>query len=582
MSRLKLVACFSNKILESLKHVFLMKVYQKTSTRRQKMLSEADIRMEIDEALKNKGWHLTGKNKNVFGERGYADYILKPKDREYPLIVIEAKKPNKNLNVALEQACGYAKKLKAPIAYASDGSTIKTLHIEKIKPLMINDEEIDEFISETLALKYLHTNEYNPTNKLIIKSRKELINIFSEANKELRKEGLQAGIERFTEFCNILFLKIFSEEEVIREQTGLMLRIKKQFRWDYFKSKDGIELLSYVNNVVLKDFREEYGKDIFSSLQIKNPVTLKRIIDKLDPLSLVETNSDIKGDAFEYFLKAYLASQSKDLGEYFTPRHIVKTLVKLVNPKFGETIYDPFCGTGGILIESFKHIYNKMPLNDENLKILKEDTIYGGEITKNARITKMNMILAGDGHNNIKRQDSLKNPSKIKYDVVLTNMPFSLGTFEGEYSNKYALRSSNGNSLCVEHCFDAIDDNSKNPRIGMIVPEGILFDSKFKKLREYIYRNSYVQNIISLPAGAFKPYTDVKTSIIYLTKVNQQKKLQKYVWHFTVNNDGLSLNSKRERKEGDNDLDVFLSFNGTENENTLLEVGFNKKLLNKY
>ena len=70
-----------------------MKVYQKTSTRRQKMLSEADIRMEIDEALKNKGWHLTGKNKNVFGERGYADYILKPKDREYPLIVIEAKKP---------------------------------------------------------------------------------------------------------------------------------------------------------------------------------------------------------------------------------------------------------------------------------------------------------------------------------------------------------------------------------------------------------------------------------------------------------------------------------------------------------
>ena len=184
--------------------------------------------------------------------------------------------------------------------------------------------------------------------------------------------------------------------------------------------------------------------------------------------------------------------------------------------------------------------------------------------------------ISGDGHNNIKRQDSLKNPSKIKYDVVLTNMPFSLGTFEGEYSNKYALRSSNGNSLCVEHCFDAIDDNSKNPRIGMIVPEGILFDSKFKKLREYIYRNSYVQNIISLPAGAFKPYTDVKTSIIYLTKVNQQKKLQKYVWHFTVNNDGLSLNSKRERKEGDNDLDVFLSFNGTENENTLLEVGFNK------
>ena len=543
------------------------------------MLSEADIRLEIDEALKNKGWTLSGQNKNVFTEKsslvGRVDYILKPKDRENPLVIIEAKKKGKDLNAALKQAQRYAEHFKSPIAYATDGSTIKTIHLSNLKPLILNGEEIDEFVSESLALQFLYTNEYNTIGKQVIKSRKELINIFASANKELRKEGLQAGIERFSEFCNILFLKIFSEEEDTRCEKGIDLRIPKEFNWNYFKNKDGNELLSYVNDTVLKHFQKEYGTDIFTTLQIKNPITLKKIIDSLDPLSLVDTNSDIKGDAFEYFLRAYLANQNKDLGEYFTPRHIVKTLVKLVNPKFGETVYDPFCGTGGMLIEAFRHIYNKMPRNEKTLQQLRQETIYGSEITKNARITKMNMILTGDGHNNILQQDSLKNPSRKKYDIVITNMPFSLGSYE-EYSGLYKLGSSNGNSLCIEHCFNAIDLNSGNPRIAIIVPEGILFDKKFKKLREYIYRNSYVKDIVSLPSGAFKPYTDVKTSILHLAQVNHHNKTQKSVWHYTVKNDGYTLNTKRRKKEGENDLDLFLSFYDVEDEDNLLHRGFNR------
>jgi len=543
------------------------------------MLSEADIRLEIDEALRNKGWKLSGKDKNVLTEKsssaGRADYALKPNDREHPLIIIEAKRRGKDLNEALKQALKYAEQFNSPIAYASDGSTIKTIHRKTLKPLVLDGEEVDEFISEDLALKFLHTNEYNTIDKQIIKSRKELINIFASANKELRKEGMQAGVERFSEFCNILFLKIFSEEEDRRREQNLEPRIRKDFNWNKFKDKNGDELLSYVNDTVLKHFQEEYGTDIFSPLQIKNPLILKKIIDSLDSLSLVDTNSDIKGDAFEYFLKAYLAKQNKDLGEYFTPRHIVKTLVKLVNPKFGETVYDPFCGTGGMLIEAFKHIYNKMPRNERTLQQLRRETIYGSEITKNARITKMNMILTGDGHNNILRQDSLKNPTQMKYDVVITNMPFSLGSYD-EYSGLYKLGSSNGNSLCIEHCFDAIDSNSENPRMGIIVPEGILFDKNFKKLREYIYKNSYVKDIVSLPSGAFKPYTDVKTSILYLTKINKNSKAQQSVWHYTVKNDGYTLNTKRQKKDGENDLDLFLSFYDTDDENNLLNLGFNK------
>ncbi|MEG7979291.1 MAG: SAM-dependent methyltransferase [Mollicutes bacterium UO1] len=287
---------------------------------------------------------------------------------------------------------------------------------------------------------------------------------------------------------------------------------------------EGEELLHYVNERVLNYFQEKYGSDIFSPLQLKNPATLKRIIDKLDKLSLTDINSDIKGDAFEYFLKVYLSKQQKDLGEYFAPRHIVKFLVKLTNPRFGEKVYDPFCGTGGILIEAYRHMYQKMPRESQKLQILKHKTIYGGEITQTARITKMNMILSGDGHNNIKRQDSLKNPVRGEYDVVITNMPFSLGNYP-EYASLYALGSANGNSLCIEHCLTALNKDYADGRIALIVPEGILFDRKFTKLREYIYQNSYVENIISLPTGTFAPYSNVKTSVFYLTVRKTEQKV---------------------------------------------------------
>lgn len=127
-----------------------------------------------------------------------------------------------------------------------------------------------------------------------------------------------------------------------------------------------------------------------------------------------------------------------------------------------------------------------MARTDANLKMLREKTVYGNEITNTARITKMNMILAGDGHSNIKMKDSLANPIDGKstyidekgeehhngYDIVLTNMPYSQKT---KYGNLYDLPSNNGDSICVQHCIKAVDSASENGRIALVVPEGFLF-----------------------------------------------------------------------------------------------------------
>jgi type I restriction enzyme M protein len=231
----------------------------------------------------------------------------------------------------------------------------------------------------------------------------------------------------------------------------------------------------------------------------------------LDPIALTNIDFDVKGEAFEHFLEQTTSTEN-DLGEYFTPRHIVKFIVNLVDPKFKETVYDPFCGTGGFLTESFKYIKdNTIIKTPEDEELLKENTIYGREITLNARIAKMNMILQGDGHSGIEKTDSLANPVEGLYDIVITNMPFSLPT---THSNLYqnGLAKNNGDSVCVLHCFNSLKEGG---RMALVVPEGFLFRKDSANVREFLLKHSKLQAVISLPQGAFLPYTAVKTDVLY-------------------------------------------------------------------
>ena len=230
----------------------------------------------------------------------------------------------------------------------------------------------------------------------------------------------------------------------------------------------------------------------------------------------------------------------------------MKTIVKLLRPMLGETIYDPFCGTGGMLIESFKQINNTMPHNKNSIEILKKSTLYGREITSIARIAKMNMVLIGDGHSNIERTNSLANPIDNKYDIIITNIPFSTKTPYGSY---YYLPTDNGDSICIQHCLKALNKDNPNSRLGIIVPEGFLFDSIYKKEREFLVKNFDLHTIVSLPDGVFLPYSPQKTDILY---IKIKDKIKSKIWFFEVKNDGFTLDNYRKQIKGDNDLNKFL------------------------
>jgi len=538
---------------------------------------ESSTRKKIDIWLKNLGWDINEESPtcNVFTERTKTkeqekklgrlepDYVLYKNNSDEILAIIETKKIGKNLKIALEDGIKlYASPLNAPIVFATDGTFINTRHIAENKELTIDNNPLNELVSEKILLRFIKEGaNIESLSKTIKYTRTELIKIFEWANNLLRKEGLRS-LDRFVEFSNILFLKLISEIEKDKEETGDERVLAEKYCWDTFKDLSADAMYGYINNTVLPYLVNRYNKtgDVFQDkLKIKKPETLKAIIDKLSPLPLINTDSEIKGDAFEYFLKSLV--MGNDLGEYFTPRHIVRIMVKLIDPKFGETVYDPACGTGGFLIEAFKHIKKICKPTKANIKKLKYKTVYGIELTDTARIAKMNMILTGDGHTNIKQYDSLENPIKNRYDVVFTNFPFSQDT---DFGGLYGFDTKDANPIFIKHIIDSLNDGG---RAGVVTFQGVLYDSKstYKNIRKFLLENCNLEAIIKLHNFVFRPYAGVHTSILIFKKGKPTKK----VWFFKVDNDGFKKTGSKKGRPPikKNDLD-FLETIWSEKENT--------------
>ncbi|MEF8880127.1 MAG: N-6 DNA methylase [Candidatus Thermoplasmatota archaeon] len=523
---------------------------------------ESATRKKIDAWLNNLGWNTDEEtsNCNVFTERlklknqqkklegKEPDYSLYKSNSDEIIAIVEAKRKGEDLEGILSEAIEkYVAPLSVPIIFVTDGTFVIGWHIDDNERLKIDGDILTSLVDEKTLLRFINEGaNISEVSDKVQYTREQLISIFKWANDLLRKEGIREGFDRFIEFANLLFLKLISEMERERERNGEERILEKKYCWDSFNTLPAETMMSYINDTVLPYLvlRYNHSGDVFQhKMSITNPKTLKKIVDRLDTLSLINTESDIKGDAFEYFLKNSV-TVGNDLGEYFTPKHIISFMVKIVNPQFGDKVYDPACGTGGFLIESFKYIKRYCKPTKENMKKLREDTIFGGEITNTARIAKMNMILTGDGHTNIKQIDSLKNPIKNKYDVILANPPYGTTTDNGDY---YQIPSKNGDVIFPQHMLKALKENG---RMAFIMQEGFFFRSGIDlKLRKYIIENYRIDAIISLPKGVFLPYTPVKTYILFISN----KKPTKKIWCYKIENDGYELTGLR-KKIPENDI----------------------------
>ncbi len=515
---------------------------------------ESATRKKIDLMLSNLHWVIDEYSEkcNVYTERAKTveqnkklrrknpDYVLYKTATDIPIAVIETKRSGQSLAKAQERAIEqYARPLGVNIVFVTDGSIIERFDIRSGTPLTLDDQIITDFLPEKQLLKHIEIGSALRSPERITYTKRELITIFSEANALLRKEGIREGIERFTEFSNLMFLKLISEIEEERENNGEERILDRTYCWESFCNLVPKQMLQYINSVILPKLVKEYNhsSDAFQRhLLINSSESLKKIVDKLTALKLLDADSDVKGDAFEFFLKNSV-SIGTDLGEYFTPRHIVKWVVDLVDPKFGDKVYDPACGTGGFLIEAFRHIKNKCSQTPKNIRFLKEEPIYGHEISGTAKIAKMNMIIIGDGHNNIVQVDRLKNPIHGKYDVVLTNFPFSQTT---DYSSYYGLNGQDANPVFIKHIIDAMKDGGI---AGVVMPEGLLFDenAEYIRVRKILMQTCDVLAVIRLHEFVFKPYTAQPTSILIFRKGQPTKR----VWFYDLREDGYKKTGRK-------------------------------------
>ncbi|MCA9352410.1 N-6 DNA methylase [Patescibacteria group bacterium] len=528
---------------------------------------ESASRKEVDRILDNLGWKTSEfkKDCNVFTERPrtkeeqekikakypkgrFPDYVLYKSDTYEPIAIIETKRLGHNLASALKQATEYAECLNAPIVFAVDGALIESQWVPSQKHLRFDGQLVTELLGEKGLLKFINAGKHEVfSTKKNTKTKEELINIFDSTNKLLREEGMREGLERFTEFSNLLFLKLIDEIETEREEVGEERRIEKRYCWSAFADKSGQEILDYINSIVLPKLVGKYnhsGEVFADKLGITRPRILKKIVSQLSELTLLDIDSDIKGDAFEYFLKNSV-TVGNDLGEYYTPRHVVKLMVDLINPRFGDKVYDPTCGTGGFLIEAFRHIRRNTKLTAANRKVLENETIHGGELTGTAKIAKMNMILAGDGHTHIIQQDSLENPRKNEFDIVLSNFPFSQST---DYAHLYGFANRQGNPVFLKHIVDSL---KKGGKAAVVVPDGVLFskDRDSVAIRKILVETCKIEAVIQTDIYTFAPYTKQPTSIIIFEKGKKTES----IWFFDLLNDGFGKTNKRKPIE-ENDL----------------------------
>ena len=312
---------------------------------------------------------------------------------------------------------------------------------------------------------------------------------------------------------------------------------------------DKVNLYSQaIEGMYLNPSAPQLFRNIFKNafLPFKDPSTLNMFLKEINEFHY--SHSEKLGDAFEYLI-SIMGSQG-DAGQFRTPRHIIDFIVEIIDPQKNETILDPACGTAGFLISSYKHILNTNTdkklgdqLSAEDKKKVGEN-VNGYDISPEMiRLSLVNMYLHGFSTPKIDEYDTLSSEDKWNeyFDVILANPPFFTPKGGIKPHKLFSIESKKAEVLFTSFMVDKLKPNGRS---GIIVPEGIIYNSNkaFKSLRKKIIQDGLI-GVISLPQGVFNPYSGIKTSILIIDK--KLSKNFKEVYFANVENDGYFLGKQR-------------------------------------
>lgn len=546
------------------------------------------------------------------------DYAIKI--GRYWVLVIEAKSPTEKVRDFVTEAQEYSSAINRsyigvnPIKYClvSNGKLTEVYPVDENKPILslkFEDFALGNIKFEKLKdLLSLHSLRGDFTKvKDVFEFRKpsigELKAIFQACHNLIRKKQSIGPKKAFYEFTKVLFVKMNEDKKIKAIKADRELE-KKDFRFSlYYLDQAGKNAI----NSLFKDYRDDLERQVIRKEKKRifshteeinlNPTTIREIVEMLQEIDLHSVEDDINGKVFETFLES--AVRGKELGQFFTPREVVKFMTQLADMKIKkdkdsgdfipEKILDPCCGTGGFLIFALSDLFKKLerlPISDKDKlkKIIKEQSLFGIDKSEDDIVptTRMNMYLHGDGGSHIYMADALDKQlfiedglpaerveeleelqtlfSNQKFDTILTNPPFSMKyekkkdeekkileqyeiAFEGDDTTK--MKSSlQSNVMFLERNYEFLKAGGK---LLSVIDESVLNIKSNDDIRTFLRANFIIKAVISLPMNTFvNQDAGVKTSIIFLQKKNDADEQQPKVFMALVENVGHSSSGKPE------------------------------------
>jgi len=386
----------------------------------------------------------------------------------------------------------------------------------------------------------------------------------------MRKDkGLNGDLDRLPMLTWILFLKFLDDIEQIREQEAALAgkkfrpALEPPYRWRDWAAKEagisGDELIAFVNNdeAVRPDGTREAGlfaylrslqganggdrRDVIATVfkgtinRMINGYLLRDVVNKVNGIHFTSSEEiHTLGHLYESMLKE-MRDAAGDSGEFYTPRAVVRFMVEVIDPRLGETVLDPACGTGGFLVEAYSHL-EKQCRTVQDREILQTRSLSGGEAKSLPYLlAQMNLLLHGLESPQIDPGNSLRFPlkeigDKERVDIILTNPPFGgeeergiLGNFpEDKQTSETAL-------LFLQLIMRKLKRLPKPGRAGIVVPNGTLFgDGVCARIKEELLKEFTLHTIVRLPNGVFAPYTSIPTNLLFFDRSGPTKE----IWYY--------------------------------------------------
>lgn len=363
----------------------------------------------------------------------------------------------------------------------------------------------------------------------------------------LRDDGVGYG-DYLEQLTYLLFLKM--ADEYSKPPHNRKLPIPKGYDWDSLRKLTGVALETQYNNM-LRELGKERGilGQIFTKSQnkIQDPAKLYKLVDMIDREQWAMMSVDVKGDIYEGLLEKNAEDTKSGAGQYFTPRALIKVMVKCIRPEPGKTIADPACGTGGFFLGAYDFLVANFDLDKAQKTFLKFKTFYGNEIVASTRrLALMNLFLHNigdiDSDNFISSTDALVAPPPTSFDYVLANPPFgkkSSQTFTNEVGEQekedltynrqdFWATSSNKQLNFVQHIKTMLKTTGQ---AAVVVPDNVLFEGGAgETVRKKLLETTDMHTILRLPTGIFYAQ-GVKANVIFFdAKPAAAKPWTKEVW----------------------------------------------------